>query len=105
MPPSSGGTPRRNDRHRSWWWPVKVVVVGHGMVGHRFVEALRARDTTDQWEITVLAEESRSAYDRVRLSAFFDGASAQDLTYDLPDGVDLHLGEPALTIDRAARKV
>ncbi len=84
---------------------MKVVVVGHGMVGHRFVEALRARDTAGQWEITVLAEESRSAYDRVRLSAFFDGASAQDLTYDVPDGVDLHLGEPALTIDRAARKV
>jgi nitrite reductase (NADH) large subunit len=84
---------------------VKVVVVGHGMVGHRFVEALRARDTTDRWEITVLAEESRSAYDRVRLSAFFDGASAQDLTYDVPDGVDLRLGEPALTIDRAGRKV
>ncbi|MEV4514681.1 nitrite reductase large subunit NirB [Dactylosporangium sp. NPDC049525] len=106
MSASPGGTPCRNDQYRSGWWqPVKVVVVGHGMVGHRFVEALRARDTTGQWEITVLAEESRSAYDRVRLSAFFDGASAQDLTYDLPDGVDLRLGEPALAIDRAARKV
>ena len=34
-----------------------VVVVGHGMVGHRFVEAMRARDTEASWRITVLAEE------------------------------------------------
>ena len=26
-----------------------VVVIGHGMVGHRFVEALRARDEAAQW--------------------------------------------------------
>ncbi len=26
-----------------------VVVVGHGMVGHRFVEALRSRDTGSTW--------------------------------------------------------
>jgi nitrite reductase (NADH) large subunit len=62
---------------------MKVVVIGHGMVGHRFVEALRARDTGDRWQVTVLAEEGRSAYDRVRLSAYFDGASAADLTYDV----------------------
>ncbi len=34
-----------------------VVVIGHGMVGHRFVEALRARDT----------EEVTAAYNRVGL--------------------------------------
>ncbi|MEU7867957.1 nitrite reductase large subunit NirB [Dactylosporangium sp. NPDC049140] len=84
---------------------MKVVVVGHGMVGHRFAEALTARDTGRRWQITVLAEEGRPAYDRVRLSAYFDGVSAQELTYDLPDGVDLRLGEPVQSIDRAARKV
>lgn len=26
-----------------------VVVVGHGMVGHRFVEALRSRDEAGRW--------------------------------------------------------
>jgi nitrite reductase (NADH) large subunit len=26
-----------------------VVVVGHGMVGHRFVEALRSRDADGAW--------------------------------------------------------
>src|SRR5258707_680687 len=37
-------------------YPKRVVVIGHGMVGHRFVEALRARDTDDGWHVTVVAE-------------------------------------------------
>ncbi len=41
----------------------RVVVVGHGMVAHRFVEALRSRDTENRWQITVLAEELDAAYD------------------------------------------
>jgi nitrite reductase (NADH) large subunit len=81
---------------------MRLVVIGHGMVGHRFVEAVRARDTEGRVEITVLAEEPRAAYDRVRLSAWFDGEPL-DLA-ELP-GVDVRLGEPALAIDRAARKV
>ncbi|WP_432831871.1 nitrite reductase large subunit NirB [Dactylosporangium sp. CA-092794] len=84
---------------------MNVVVVGHGMVGHRFVEALRSRDPGRRWHVTVLAEEGRSAYDRVRLSAYFDGVSAQELTYTVPEGIDLRLGEPAIAVDRAARKV
>src|SRR3954454_304577 len=47
-----------------------VVVVGHGMVGHRFVEAMRARDTEATWRITVLAEEADGAYDRVGLTGY-----------------------------------
>jgi nitrite reductase (NADH) large subunit len=45
-----------------------VVVVGHGTVGHRFVEALRSRDADGAWRVTVLAEESDAAYDRVGLT-------------------------------------
>lgn len=82
----------------------RVVVCGDGMVGRRFTEELRRRDP--EARITVLAEESRPAYDRVRLSAFFDGASAEDLLVGVPDpGVDLRLGEPALRIDRENRTV
>ena len=47
-----------------------IIVVGHGMVGHRFVEALRARDTDGSWRITVLAEEADAAYDRVGLTSY-----------------------------------
>jgi nitrite reductase (NADH) large subunit len=81
---------------------MRLVVVGNGMVGHRFVEAVRARDTEGRVEVTVLAEEARPAYDRVRLSAWFDDEPLA--LADLP-GVDVRLGEPALSIDRAARKV
>jgi nitrite reductase (NADH) large subunit len=87
---------------------MKLVVVGNGMVGQRFVEALAARDTDRRWSVTVLAEEHRRAYDRVRLSAFFEGATADDLTLSpagVPSGVDIRLGEPALAVDRAARVV
>ncbi|NUQ31624.1 MAG: hypothetical protein HOP99_02175, partial [Dermatophilaceae bacterium] len=47
-----------------------VVVVGHGMVGHRFVEALRSRDTESTWKVVVLSEEAEAAYDRVGLSSY-----------------------------------
>src|SRR5205823_7717746 len=81
---------------------MRLVVVGNGMVGHRLVSALRDRDPGGTWEITVLAEETRPAYDRVRLSAWFDGEPL-----DLPavPGVEVHLGEPATALDPAGRKV
>nr|BFE65060.1 nitrite reductase large subunit NirB [Dactylosporangium thailandense] len=84
---------------------MRVVVVGHGMVGHRFAEALTARDPGHRWHITVLAEEGRGAYDRVRLSAYFDGVTAEELTYGVPERVDVRLGEPVLSIDRGTRRV
>ncbi|WP_435207134.1 nitrite reductase large subunit NirB [Micromonospora sp. bgisy143] len=83
-----------------------LVVVGNGMVGQRFVDALRARDPQGHWRVTVLAEERRPAYDRVRLSAYFDGVSEDELNVHTPhDGVQLRLGEPATAIDRDRRVV
>ena len=81
---------------------MRLVVVGNGMVGHRLVAALRDRDPAGTWEVTVLAEEARPAYDRVRLSAWFDGEAL-----DLPvaPGVDVRLGEPAISLDPGGRKV
>jgi nitrite reductase (NADH) large subunit len=80
------------------------------MVGQRFVEALRERDRERRWRVTVLAGEPRRAYDRVNLSAYFDGTSPADLDL-VPDGLyggdgcELHLGETVTAIDRAAREV
>jgi nitrite reductase (NADH) large subunit len=78
----------------------RIVVAGHGMVGHRFVEAVRARDP--RAEITVFAEETRPAYDRVRLTAWFDG---EDLGLPPVDGVEIRLGETVRSVDPAGRKV
>ncbi|GAA0530285.1 nitrite reductase large subunit [Saccharopolyspora subtropica] len=87
-----------------------LVVVGHGMVGHRLVEALRERDEAGAWRITVLAEENRPAYDRVALSSYLDGKSAEDLSltsHELLDDplVDLRLGTAVTGVDPAARTV
>ncbi|MGC4867099.1 nitrite reductase large subunit NirB [Micromonospora sp. DT53] len=79
----------------------ELVVIGNGMVGQRFVDALRDRDPQGNWRVTVLAEEGRPAYDRVRLSAYFDGVSESELNLHTPhDGVRLRLGEPATAVDR-----
>lgn len=84
----------------------RLVVVGNGMVGQRFVEALRARDTDGRWQVTVLGEESRPAYDRVRLSAYLDGVGVEELSLHTPDeGVDHRLAEPVRAIDRDRRVV
>ncbi|MCB2412107.1 nitrite reductase large subunit NirB [Demequina sp. TTPB684] len=56
-----------------------VVVVGGGMVAHRFVEALRARDTEGEYRVTVCAEEPRRPYDRVALTSYFTGRDPEDL--------------------------
>ncbi|MGH3913347.1 MAG: nitrite reductase large subunit NirB [Pseudonocardiaceae bacterium] len=84
-----------------------LVVAGHGMVGHRLVEALVGRDTERQWRIVVLAEEARAAYDRVALSSYVDSWNADALA--LPavedDRVELRLGDPCVAIDRDARLV
>src|SRR5262245_1657346 len=56
---------------------MKVVVIGNGMVGQRFLEQLAKRGEHD---ITVFCEEPRPAYDRVQLTSFFSGKSAADLS-------------------------
>ena len=66
---------------------MRLVVVGNGMVGHRFLEILADRaaaGTPPPFEVTVIGEEPRAAYDRVGLSTFFDGKSADDLSLVRP---------------------
>lgn len=86
---------------------MKVVVIGHGMVGHKLIESLV--DAPDV-EITVLAEEPRPAYDRVHLTEYFSGKSADDLLlarHDFADayGIALHLNTKAVSIDRDNKTV
>jgi nitrite reductase (NADH) large subunit len=90
--------------------PDTLVVVGNGMVGHRLVEALRARDTDGRWRIVVFGAEPRPAYDRVALSSYFEGAGADALNLvgdelRADPLVELRLGEPVEHIDRQARTV
>ncbi len=86
-----------------------LVVVGHGMVGHRFVQAAVERGLTETFDVVVVGEETRPAYDRVGLTSFFEvGADALSLlpagTYDDPR-VRLLLGTEVTAIDPARRTI
>ena len=45
-----------------------IIVIGHGMVGARFVEDLTAADHAGEHLVTVLGEEACEPYNRVLLS-------------------------------------
>ena len=87
-----------------------VVVIGNGMVGHRFVEAFTELRSSSGVTLTVIGEERRRAYDRVHLSSLFDGMCADDLLlgsadlYEQP-GVELVVGDAVVGLDRATRTV
>ena len=85
----------------------RLLVVGNGMVGQRFLESLPAESSFD---VTVVGEEVRPAYDRVQLSAFFSGKTAADLSlveqgFFTQRNIALRLSERVVSIDRDARKV
>src|SRR5262245_25515112 len=86
--------------------PTTVVVIGNGMVGHRFCERLLARDDERRFRLVVVGEEPRPAYDRVHLSEFFAGRTADELqladrSWYAERGVGLHLSERVIAIDRS----
>jgi len=88
---------------------MKIIVVGHGMVGHKFLESL-AETGLSNVEVTVLCEEPRAAYDRVHLSEFFSGKAAEDLSLVEPGffertGFSLRLAARAASVDRRAHTV
>ena len=88
---------------------MKIIMIGHGMVGHKFIESV-LEQAGDEVEITILAEEPRLAYDRVHLTEYFSGKSAKDLTLcrsDFADayGIDLRLGTKAVSINQHTRTV
>jgi nitrite reductase (NADH) large subunit len=87
-----------------------VVVVGNGMVGHRFLERLVEGGHHRRLRLTTFCEEPRPAYDRVGLTSFFSGKSAAELSLVAPGqyeqaGIELYVGDRAISIDRASRTV
>jgi nitrite reductase (NADH) large subunit len=88
--------------------PQQVVVVGAGMVAHRLVESLLARDDAPR-RITVIGDEGRLPYDRVGLTAYFEGRSPDDLTLERAplddERVGFVPGDRVTAIDRARRTV
>ena len=89
---------------------MKVVVIGNGMVGYKFCEKLLAKEGANMVQITVFGEEIRPAYDRVHLSEYFSGKTADDLRMAPADwyasnNITLYLGDPVQSIDRINKTV
>lgn len=88
---------------------MKVVVVGHGMVGSRFVDDLvrHAKYAAVDVAVTVLADEPYEPYNRLMLSEVIAGrADLASLSLpQAPAGVEVRQGVAALAIDRQRRIV
>lgn len=99
------------DKHR-------VVVIGNGMVGQRFLENMLKLDPDQsRCQLTTFCEEPRAAYNRVKLTSYFEtrDPSALSMTGDFDkDGstpwykdnrVELLLGDKAVEIDTHSKTV
>lgn len=87
-----------------------LIVIGNGMVGHKFLELMIAKGATQKWNLITFCEEPRVAYDRVNLSSYFSGKTAADLSLVEPglyqeNGIQIHIGDKAVAIDREQKTV
>jgi len=87
-----------------------IIVIGNGMVGYKFCERLSDKDTQKKFKIITFCEECRPAYDRVRLSAYFEGKTAEDLSMASIDwykerNIALYLEDKVISIDRDKKTV
>ena len=94
-------------------WPAKqrLVVIGNGMVGARFVEEMLARGAADRFEIVMFGDEPHGNYNRILLSGILAGTHETQDTYINPlswyaaNGITLHAGVRVTAIDRLAKLV
>lgn len=86
----------------------RIVVIGAGMAAHRLVDSLVTR-AEERISVTVLGDEARHPYDRVGLTRYFEHHDPEELTLPATIFADprvtLHAGDPATSIDPAARTV
>src|SRR5215471_15189882 len=87
-----------------------LIIVGNGMVGHRLITTLVELGATRRYRIITFCEEPRLAYDRVALSSFYSGMTAEDLSlvplgYYAKAGIEVHLGDRVTALDPRGKKV
>ena len=87
----------------------KLVVVGNGMAGARFVEEMVGLGGQERYDITVIGEESCGNYNRILLSGVLSGSHDSDdifinpLDWYTENNVTLHAGVRAIGIDRKGK--
>lgn len=87
-----------------------IIVIGNGMVGHKFIELMLAHDAAERYQIVTFCEERQVAYDRIHLSEYFSGKTSDDLALATADGyrqngVQIFVGDKVVSIDREQQKV
>lgn len=95
----------------------RVVVIGNGMVGQRFMENMIDLDKESKCTIATFCEEKRAAYNRVKLTSYFETRDPSDLSmtegYD-DDGktawfddnnVEIFLNDKAVSMDTEAKTI
>jgi nitrite reductase (NADH) large subunit len=75
-----------------------IIVIGNGIT------------KSSGFNIIVFGEEPRQAYDRVHLSEYFNGKTAEDLSLSTKEwyqenGISLHLGDPVQEINRIEKTI
>lgn len=95
----------------------RVVVIGNGMVGQRFMENLIDLDKDKKCVISTFCEEPRAAYNRVKLTSYFEtrDPSVLSMTSEFDDegktpwyaenNVELLLNDKATSIDTKAKTI
>ncbi len=88
----------------------KLVIVGNGMVSHRLCLRLVESGALQTYDVIVLGEEPRRAYDRVHLTDFFKTRSVDPLylcddDWYRDNNITLHTGTAVVSIDRETRVV
>jgi nitrite reductase (NADH) large subunit len=89
---------------------IRVIVVGNGMVGYKFCEKFIAKSGNHDHQITVFGEEPRRAYDRVHLSEYFGGKTADDLSLStsewyVENNITLNTSELIVDINREEKSI
>ncbi len=87
-----------------------IIVIGNGMVGCKFCARLAEKDTDKNFKITTFCEEPNPAYDRVHLSEYFSDKTVDDLilqplAWYEENGIDIHLEDKVVKIDRKKKTV
>lgn len=95
----------------------KVVVIGNGMVGQRFMENLIRLDEENKCTIATFCEEKRAAYNRVKLTSYFETRNPSDLSmtdeYDEEgktswfddNNVEIFLNDKAVSMDTEKKTI
>lgn len=88
----------------------RLLVIGNGMVGCKFLEVLVDRGLHQHFRVTVVGDEPSPAYDRIKLSTYVDHRDSSQLelrplSWYQEHGIELRRSTRAIRLDRESKQV